>query len=178
MNGATRFLFTLLLVASGACSRPEDGRQTIPSEIKVDESTAYHDPIEQASFESALKAAKVPHTIEFYEGRRAVAWKAEHSEAVKRIQMELFGEPFPPGAGLSPSPDLRDEFKAWLKENSVPYTTHISRGREYIMWEETYTPMVRTWKHFPPPPPARQAPNPSIERTSPGKPGAASHVKR
>lgn len=25
---------------------------------------------------------------------------------------------------------------------------------------------------------ARQAPNPSIERTSPGKPGAASHVKR
>lgn len=171
-------LLTLLALVSSAiavagCNDPE-----FSGEKLVSESFASSYPGGQSKFEKALDQAGVPYKTEIRDGRRHATWSAEHKTKVDQVKAGVLGQPLPSGrnAALSP-PEYQEQFKTWLSENSIPYTIQHSHGREYIVWEEPFTEKVNSWKDFPKQA-AAEAPNPSIERTSPGKPGAASHVKR
>jgi hypothetical protein len=167
-------------VALSACIKFEfgDGTTTTSTAAKtVREGASLADPKEQAEFERRLSEAGVPFEIETRHGDRFAYWSEEHSVAANRAKASVIGEPLPHGRNISFSPpEQQERFKAWLEENSIPYKTQISRGREFVVWDEANTEKVESWKHYGKN--VREAPNPSIERTSPGKPGAASHVKR
>jgi len=138
---------------------------------------SFVDPKEQAAFERGLTEAGIPYKIDIRDGSRYASWEGEYSQAASQVRVSTFGEPLPIGRHVAfGPPEHQEKFKSWLREQDIPYTTRVKGGREYVIWEQAHTQKVTTWKHFGPS--ASEAPNPSIERTSPGKPGAASHVKR
>jgi hypothetical protein len=148
-------------LALAGCRKFESDHATSVTDKQVSESVNYADPAEQTAFEDAIKAAGITHSIEVRDGKRYVTWPAAQAEAVHSVERSLFSDPLPPGRNLSVSEDLREEFKSWMSENSIPYTVQKSRGREFFVWEEKHTQKVQTWKYFPPPVKAT-APNPSI----------------
>jgi hypothetical protein len=158
-----------------ACIKFGDGTTT--TTVK-EERISFNSPEEQAAFERGLSEAGIPFKVEIKEGVRYATWSGEHSSAANRVRTTVLGVPLPPGRHISFSPsEHQEKFKSWLSENAISYTTKVSHGREYVIWDEADSIKVKSWKHFGPAA-QQEAPNPSIERTSPGKPGAASHVKR
>jgi hypothetical protein len=168
-------LMALNAISLAACIKLGDGTTT--TTIK-EERMSFTDPKEQAEFERRLSAAGVPFKVELQEGSRYVTWGGEHSPVAKREAQTLIGEPLPPGRPISFSPpEHQERFKSWLTESAIPYTTKVSQGREYVIWDDANTAKVKSWKHFGPVA-QQEAPNPTIERTPTGKPGAASHANR
>jgi hypothetical protein len=166
-------LLALVLVGCEPETRP---REVAASSTLVEESTNYADPTEQQQFKEALKNAGVAHVIKMRDGKEYISWKASEHEAVARIEASLFGPPLPSGRHLSAGAQRQGEFKAWLTANEIPFTTQVSRGREYVVWGEEYTQKVNNSPFFSP---AMQSPNPSFEGTASGlRPPAAPQVKR
>ena len=175
MQPLAHLVAVFLAAAVAGCDESKTSTEQL-----VSESFASSYPGEQATFEKALAQAGVPYKIEMQDGQRYATWSAEHKKTVDQVKADFFGKPLPPGRHLHLTPpEYQKKFEAWLSENSVPYSVQQSHGREYIVWEEQFTAKVNSWKDLPSlPAAAAEAPNPSIERTSPRKPGAASHVKR
>jgi hypothetical protein len=162
--------------ALAGCIKFGDGTTTT---TVMEESVSFVSPEKQAEFERALTEAGVPFKVEVHEGTRYASWSGEHSPAAKRVEELLVGEPLPPGRSISfSSSEHQERFKSWLRESSIPYTTKMYQGDEYIIWDEANTTKVKSWKHFGPA--ARQeAPNPSIETDVQGlSPLADPHVER
>jgi hypothetical protein len=97
-----------------------------------------------------LKQAGVPHEIYIgYGNREYVRWKAEDSARVHNIQVSLFGEDPPEGRSINFGAPYAERFKKWLTENRIPFTTMLSDGKEYVVWEAADYPRVSKWKDFP-----------------------------
>jgi hypothetical protein len=113
-------------------------------------STSYADPKEHALFKAALKDANVPHEIHTGDdGREYVRWSAEQNDSVARIDAKLFGNPLPVGRSIHFGEPLHEEFKIWLTENRISFSTQINRGSEYIVWDAADYPRIAQWGHFP-----------------------------
>lgn len=162
----------LLALAVTACGRHDAPESRVISSVLVSEGISYENEAETAALASALTASGVPYSTGLQNGKTSLKWEAKHSPAVRSIQSQLFGPPLPSGRNLSGDPETQMRFKTWLSENDIPYTLQESHGREFIIWEEKYTPKVQTWEFYPPT--QAQAPNPSFQRT----PDGAAEVKR
>lgn len=176
MNHQLSPLVILLALVLAGCEPETHPTEVAASSTLVEESTNYADPTEQQQFKEALKSAGVAHVFKMRDGKEYISWKASENEAVARIEASLFGPPLPSGRNFSAGAQRQGEFKAWLTANGIPFTTQVSRGREYVVWGEEYAEKVNT---LPFSFPAMQSPNPSLERTASGlRPPAAPQVKR
>ena len=116
----------------------------------VSESSTYTDAEKQARFKTALKDAGVEHEIYTGEdGREYVRWKGEDSATVERTKTQLFGEPLPQGRHIHFGEPYQDQFKKWLTDNAIPFTTRQSDGTEYVIWGAADYAKVSRWEHFP-----------------------------
>ena len=116
----------------------------------VSESSTYTDPEKQARFKSALKDAGIKHEIYTGDdGREYIRWKGEDSATVERIKIQLFGEPLPEGRHIHFGEPYQDQFKKWLTDNAIPFTTRQSDGREYVVWDAADSAKVSQWEYFP-----------------------------
>jgi hypothetical protein len=169
---------SILAAAVAGCEAREPAREiVVHSSAAVVESARYEDPLEQEQFVAALKQAGIPFVITQLRGKDYVKWDPNRESDVLRIQTALFGAELPDGRNLASSGPAQQEFKDWLAARQIPYTTQVSRGREYVVWDAQYTRQVSEWKYFPPTTGAA-ASNSSIERTATGKPASAAHVER
>ena len=101
-------------------------------------------------FKHALLNAGVPHDVYVGDyGIEYVRWKGADNEAVEQVQASLFGAPLPSGRNISFDDKTQEQFKLWLAENEVPFTTHTRDGKEFIAWEAADTQKVEGWKYFP-----------------------------
>lgn len=116
----------------------------------ISQSNSYSDPDKQHRFKDALRQAAVPHEIYTgADGREYVKWSGEHSDAVEKIQISLFGEPLPEGRSIHFGAPYNDRFKKWLTDSGIPFTTRLSDGKEYVIWAAADYPRVAKWEHFP-----------------------------
>ena len=121
-----------------------------PSKRLISQSTAYANPESQRVFKLALKDAGIPYDIYTGDGGlEYVRWKGEDSAKVEAIQARLFGEPLPDGRHIHFGPPDHERFKTWLTANGIPFSTRQSRGKEYVIWQESDYPKVSQWEHFP-----------------------------
>src|SRR6266853_1381563 len=114
------------------------------------ESSSYADPEKQRRFKVALKQAVVPHEIYTgNDGREYVKWKGEDGAAVEAVKISLFGEPLPEGRHIHFGAPYQERFKKWLTDSGIPFTTRLSEGKEYVIWEAADYPQIAKWKDFP-----------------------------
>jgi hypothetical protein len=151
------------LMALIGCEPVSPAAESPPTLYSV--SMYYADPTEHQQFKSALRDAGVPFELEVREGREYVLWEGRYQQRVEAIEAKLFGPPLPQGRHVSLDPASQEQFKRWLKQSGIPFTTQIKRGREYIVWSEEDDERVRKSPYSSNTP---KSPNYSIGRTSSG----------
>ena len=141
----------LALILSALLASCEVGPQPpVSTKRLVSESSTYTDPEKQTLFKAALKDAGVQHEIYTGEdGREYVRWKGKGSATVERIKTQLFGEPLPQGRHIHFGAPYQEQFKKWLTDNTIPFTTRQSDGKEYVIWGAGDYAKVSRWEHFP-----------------------------
>jgi hypothetical protein len=151
MTGHSSARLLAALVAVALLTSCEIGPQPpVTTKRLLSQSTSYTDHDKQQRFKEALRQAGVSHEI--YTGddkREYVKWKGEDSATVEQIQVSLFGEPLPEGRSIHFGAPYNDRFKKWLTDSGIPFTTRLSDGKEYVIWEAADYPRVAKWEHFP-----------------------------
>jgi hypothetical protein len=148
---------TLLIIASAIVVVLATLTIGIPTSTKHESSTyssvitsiRYEDPREHQMFREALERAQVPVTVERRDGKDYFTWPREHDAAVTQIASNLFGDTPPRGRSISMQPkEELEEFKNWLRANDIRFTTQISHGREFVVWEAADTARVERWPRW------------------------------
>ena len=130
-------VFGLLIAACDQAKDPKEG-------------LTFAHPTDQRQFTDALAKAGIAYSLEVKEGRKFVVWSQRDRDSVSRIQASLV---VPPGRNLSLTPaENQAEFKTWLSENGIPFTTRLSLGQEYVVWAEQDTERVKKWPKWTEPP--------------------------
>lgn len=107
-------------------------------------------PADQRQFTDALAKAGIAYSLEVKQGKNYVMWSQRDRDAVGQIQASLV---IPPDRNLSLTPaEDQADFKAWLSENGIPFTTRLSLGQEYVVWAEQDTEKVKKWPKWTEPP--------------------------
>lgn len=172
MHSLAPIVLLVCAAALSSCIRFGDGTTTT-----VSESISFADEKQQAAFERGLTDAGIPFKIEMRDGMRHAVWTPEHAQAAGQVKLSIVGEPLPADRHIAfAPPERQEEFKSWLREQGIPFTTRVSRDREYVIWYEAHTDKVTSWEKFGPR--AGAAPDPRNGKMAPGHPPGASHVKQ
>ncbi len=147
MRALSILMMILASWMSVACDAPE---RTTPTKL---DRTRVHYPNseEQRAFKEALAAAAIPHEVRMAtDGKEWVSWARDQDVAVAAVQEQMFGPELPSGRNLYVAGEAGTEFKAWLRDNRIPYKTMMKRGNEYVVWAVEDSSRVRKWPYFPP----------------------------
>jgi len=105
---------------------------------------------DEKQFVETLEKSRIKYRLEVHNGLRIVSWSESDAEKVKKIRDALT---VPPKRNLSLTPkEVHEEFKAWLKENSIPFETVVSGGQEFVVWSEKDAERVKHWPKWTEPP--------------------------
>jgi hypothetical protein len=144
---AVSFLAAAAMLGYDAAPSQSSARRTSP----VTHSSSYANPSDHARFKEALRTAAIPfETYTGDEGREYLRWADEHNAKVEEIRVALFGTAPPAGRSISFDAPRQEQFKRWLRENNIEYTTTVHHGIEDVVWAEADSPRVERWEHFPP----------------------------
>lgn len=127
-------------------------RSKTPDQIEITNASRsiwYADPARQNLLAAELKKAGISYDVVVERGREYIRVTEEDSVRVSAIEEMLFGPELPSGRNIGFDPERQAKFKAWLREDRIPFKEITKDGSEYIVWEESDTEKVRRWHHFP-----------------------------
>jgi hypothetical protein len=145
MRAMKGFFAAFTLAVATACVQSD-------SPPKLDsEGHSFADPVKQERLKRELTAAGVPFTLEIKGGQEFINWSVRDAERANAVRIALFGPDLPLDRHISYDDKTQAEFKSWLTENGIAFSTAVVDGDEYVIWDEAVDSRVRQW-HLPLPP--------------------------
>jgi hypothetical protein len=133
-------LATFVLAVATACVQSDS-----PPKL-ASEGYSYADLVKQERLKRELTAAGVPFTVETNGGQEFIGWNARDADRANAVRVALFGPDLPPNRHISYDDKMQAEFKAWLTENGIPFSTAVVDDHEYVIWDQAVDSKVRKWR--------------------------------